>query len=73
MSIIEGVAGSNTSLIPDMTDLNDYTASYTVNETGFGILTSNKNEEVKYSHYSTKQGWMDSMTIKKTIHKRSRE
>ena len=30
VSIIEGVAGSDTSMITDMTTLNSYTASYTI-------------------------------------------
>ena len=65
VSIIEGVAGSDTSLITSMPELNDYTASYTLNETGFGILTTNANSQVVYTHYSTRQGVTDSMVIKK--------
>lgn len=41
----------------------DYTASYTVNETGFGILTINSNNEILFSQYSTKRGFVDSMII----------
>lgn len=62
ISVVEGVAGSNTTLIPELEALNNYTASYTVNETGYGVLTTNSSQ-VGYAHYSTVQGWMDSFVI----------
>ena len=65
MSIVEGVAGSNTDMILEMPVIYDFTASYTANETGFGILTANSNNEIKYQHYSTKSGLFDEMVIKK--------
>lgn len=42
--------------------MNNYTAAYTVNETGYGVLSTN-GRQVQYSHYSTAQGWMDSFVI----------
>jgi len=39
---VEGVGGSNTDLVLKMPKLYDYTASYTVGETGFGVLTVNQ-------------------------------
>lgn len=43
----------------------NYTASYTLNQTGFGILTINSNSQILYQHYSTEQGYVDSMVINK--------
>ena len=43
ISIVEGVAGSNTDMVLEMPYVYDFTASYTVNQTGFGILTVNAN------------------------------
>lgn len=70
LSVVEGVAGSNTSLITEMPVVNNYTASYTVNETGYGILSTNSNNEVSFSHFSTKQGWMDNFIIQKALRER---
>lgn len=47
-----------------MTEKKEYTARYTVNETGFAVIKSTKNH-VEYSHFSTKQGFMDSFQIVK--------
>ena len=49
-----------------MPDQKDYTAKYTVNETGFAVIESTK-EYVSYSHFSTKQGFMDSIRILKRV------
>ncbi len=65
MSIVEGVAGSNTDLVTTMQNKYNYTAVYTVNETGFGMLTVNTNNQIQYSHYSTLRGFIDSMVILK--------
>ncbi len=62
VSIVEGVGGSDTDLVLEMPTVYDYTASYTVNETGFGILTANQADKVSWAHFSTrKQGFVDSM------------
>lgn len=47
----------------------DFTASYTVNQTGFGVLTVNANSELKFEHYSTTAGKVDEMVIKKVRNK----
>lgn len=38
ISIVEGVAGNNVSIINYMPIIQDYTAKWTANETGFGLL-----------------------------------
>lgn len=45
-----------------MSQAQPYTAAYTVNETGFGVIESTQ-QQVTYSHYSTKQGYMDEIVI----------
>jgi hypothetical protein len=73
ISIVEGVAGNDTPFVTSLEVLNNYTASYTANQTGFGLVTSNVNNEVTYAHYSTtSQRFMDSMVIKKTTKKKSK-
>jgi len=59
------VAGSNTDIVVEMDFVFDYTASYTQNQTGFGILTVNSNQRIHYRHYSTVRGLTDEMTIEK--------
>ena len=65
VSIVEGVAGSNTDLVLQMPAIYDFTASYTANQTGFGVMTVNYNNQIKYEHFSTKEGLTDSMVIEK--------
>jgi hypothetical protein len=65
VSIVEGVGGSNTDLVLEMPVVYNFTASYTANQTGFGILTTNANNEIAFDHYSTKNGLFDSIVIKK--------
>ena len=43
----------------------DFTASYTANQTGFGVITVNFNSEIKYEHFSTTKGLTDTMSIEK--------
>ena len=49
-----------------MLDKKEFTARYTVNETGFAVLES-ANQYVSYSHFSTKQGFMDEFKIIKSF------
>jgi hypothetical protein len=65
ISIVEGVAGNDRSILTAMPDKKEYTARYTVNETGFAVLESTQHH-VTYSHFSTKQGFMDEATIIKS-------
>jgi hypothetical protein len=45
-----------------MATLYNYTAAYTVNQTGFGILTANKDNKISWAQYSTaRQTYVDSM------------
>lgn len=53
----------------EMPSLKNYTAKYTVNETGFGILTINSNNQIGYQHYARKRGFFDSIVIEKVKHK----
>jgi len=62
VSIIEGVAGNDRSIFTVMPETKEYTARYTVNETGFAVLEATR-EYVTYSHFSTKQGFMDEVKI----------
>jgi len=59
------VAGSNTDIVVEMDFVFDFTASYTQNQTGFGIVTVNSNQQIHYRHYSTVRGLTDEMTIEK--------
>ena len=43
----------------------DFTAAYTVNETGFGVMTLNDPAKLTYMHLSTKRGYVDSMVLEK--------
>ena len=59
---MEGVGGSDTDLVLEMPTVYDYTASYTVGETGFGVLTANQPDKISWAHYSTqRQSFVDSM------------
>lgn len=49
-----------------MPEKKEFTARYTVNETGFAVFESTK-EYVSYSHFSTKQGFMDEFKINKPV------
>lgn len=62
VSIVEGVAGNDKDIVESIDKIEDFTAAYTVNETGFGILSVDS-FEVVYSHYSTKRGLTDQMRI----------
>ena len=63
LSIVDGVAGSDTSIITQIDNPEPYTARYTIKESGFGVLLCRKNY-VNYAHYSTKsQAYVDVMTI----------
>jgi hypothetical protein len=64
LSVVEGVAGNDKDILIVMDEQKDYTAKYTVNETGFAVIESNEHH-VAYSHYSTKQGFMDQFEILK--------
>lgn len=64
ISVVEGVGGNDKDILTVMPEQKDYTAKYTVNETGFAVIESTK-ESVSYSHFSTKQGFMDSIKILK--------
>jgi hypothetical protein len=44
VSIVEGVAGSNTDMVLKMDQVQSFTAAYTVSETGFGVLTINSQD-----------------------------
>lgn len=66
ISVVEGVAGNDRSIFTVMPEKKEFTARYTVNETGFAVLQST-NEYVSYSHFSTKQGFMDEFKINKPI------
>ena len=59
------MAGSNTDIVVEMDFVFDFTASYTQNQTGFGIVTVNSNQQIHYRHYSTVRGLTDEMTIEK--------
>jgi hypothetical protein len=65
ISVVEGVGGNDNDIVTEMLQKQGYTAKYTVNETGFGVIESTQHQ-VTYSHFSTKQGFMDAATILKT-------
>jgi hypothetical protein len=55
---VEGVAGNEKGIFYEMAEVKKHTAKYTVNSTGFGIISS-KQDYVSYSHFSTSEGFMD--------------
>ena len=55
ISIVEGVAGNDKDIVESIKKIKDFTAAYTVNETGFGILEATT-DKIVYRHLSTKQG-----------------
>lgn len=66
VSIVEGVAGNQVSITESMPQRMDYTARYTVGETGFGVIKASKSQ-VSYSHFSTDQGFMDSILFTRRV------
>ena len=48
ISIVEGVGGSNTDMVESVPKVQNITAAYTVNQTGFGLFTINYNSEVAF-------------------------
>lgn len=64
MSVVEGVAGNQVSIAESMPQKMDYTAKYTVGETGFGVIKASKSQ-VSYSHFSTDRGYVDSILFKR--------
>jgi hypothetical protein len=62
ISIVEGVAGNDEGIVEEIDVIKPITASYTVNETGLGLLEVDS-ARVKYSHYSTKRGKVDEVVI----------
>jgi hypothetical protein len=52
LSIVEGVAGNDKDIVESYVKISNYTASYTANQTGFGVLSATQGK-VKYIHYST--------------------
>jgi hypothetical protein len=62
VSLVEGVAGNDEGIVESIDELKDITVSYTVNETGFGMLEIDT-EKAKYSHFSTKRGKTDQFVI----------
>ena len=66
---MEGVSGSDTDMVLTMSQVQNFTAAYTVNETGFGILTINSRDRIAFEQFSTKRGYVDSMVIDKVRNK----
>lgn len=66
VSVVEGVAGNQISIAESMPQKMDYTAKYTVGETGFGVIKASKSQ-VSYSHFSTDRGYMDSILFTRKV------
>lgn len=64
ISFIEGVAGNDESMVEEIEVVKPITASYTVNETGFGLLDIDETQ-ASYSHFSTKRGLTDHVRIER--------
>jgi hypothetical protein len=56
------VAGNDKDIVEAIDTIEDFTASYTINETGFGVLEIDE-KGVKYVHYSTARGETDRISI----------
>jgi hypothetical protein len=66
ISIVEGVAGNDRDIVEKIDVIESFTASYTVNQTGFGIMSVDK-KTVTYTHYSTSRGITDSISIDRSV------
>lgn len=53
-------------MIEEIEVIKPITASYTVNETGFGLLDIDETQTT-YSHFSTKRGLTDHVRIERTV------
>jgi hypothetical protein len=62
---VEGVAGNDQDIVESIDKIEDFTASYTAFETGFGVLEASPSKIV-YRHLSTKRGETDRATIART-------
>lgn len=62
ISIIEGVGGNDKDMVDSLDKIETFTASYTVGETGFGIMDVSPSA-ITYRHFSTKRGEMDRMIL----------
>lgn len=67
VSIVEGIAGNDNYIIEAIDVIEPFIASYTLNETGFGILSVDTNA-VLYRHISSKQGVTDYFKINNVRH-----
>lgn len=56
------MAGNDEGIVESIDEVKDITASYTVNETGLGLLEVDV-KIVKYTHFSTKRGKTDEVII----------
>ena len=68
VSIVEGVAGNDKEIVESIDTIEDFTAAYTVSETGFGILEVS-HDSVQYRHLSTKRGEVDRLEITRKLKK----
>lgn len=66
ISIVEGVAGNDKDIVENIETIESFTASYTINETGFGIMSVD-DKTVTYTHYSTSRGITDSISIARSV------
>lgn len=66
VSIVEGVAGNDKDIVESIDTIEDFTAAYTINETGFGVLQIDQ-AAVNYIHYSTARGVTDKLVIARTV------
>jgi hypothetical protein len=52
MSVVERVAGNDNKIVEEIEVIEDFTVSYTVDETGFGILETSKDKTVYRTNFS---------------------
>lgn len=64
ISVVEGIAGNDKSIVDKYDKVHNYTAALSYNQTGYG-LASIGNKELKYEHFSAKntEKSLDSVTI----------
>jgi hypothetical protein len=63
LCILEGVAGNDKDIVEKLDTIEAFTAAYTVNETGIGILEVSSNN-VRYRHISTARGETDRVDLR---------
>lgn len=64
VSVVEGIAGNDKSIVEQYKEISNYTAALSYNQTGYGIMRVGPTD-LRYQHFSSKDSLhsVDSLTI----------